>query len=279
MANPPAVEPNEPSEPDDGEEELLDGIVERNGVLYYYKNGALKFGAGLILLDGDYYYVRSNGALAIGNYWVTVHNDLLPQGMYTFGKDGKMLNPPVQEEPEIPTEPEEPTEPEDPTPIKDGIYCENGVLYYYLNGVRAYGAGLILLDGDYYYVRSNGALAIGQYWVTAHNGLLPQGMYTFGEDGKMLNPPVQEDPEIPTEPDEPSEPEPVKNGIFRENGVLYFYENGALAYGKGLILFEGDYYYVRSNGQLAIGKYWITVHNNLLPEGLYTFGSDGKMIR
>ncbi len=300
MTNPPVVEPEDPEKPDDGEEEpIKDGIVEVNGVLYYYKDGVLKFGAGLILLDGDYYYVRSNGALAIGRYWVTVHNDLLPQGMYTFGADGKMINPPVEEEPTEttpPSETEEPSESEEPSeepqPVKNGIYEENGVLYYYENGVRAYGAGLIKLDGDYYYVRSNGALAIGRYWVTVHNGLLPQGMYTFGADGKMVNPPVEEEPEEPTETTPPSEteepseseepseePEPVKNGIYRENGILYYYENGVRAYGAGLILLDGDYYYVRSNAQLAIGKYWVTVNNDLLPQGMYTFGEDGKMIR
>lgn len=74
-------------------------------------------------------------------------------------------------------------------------------------------------------------------------------------------------------------PEPVKNGIYRENGILYYYENGVRAYGAGLILLDGDYYYVRSNAQLAIGKYWVTVNNDLLPQGMYTFGEDGKMIR
>ena len=317
MSNPPVVEPEQPDDPDEPEqpeEPVKDGIVEINGLLYYYKNGNPMFGAGLVLLEGDYYYVRSNAQLAIGRYWVTVNNDLLPQGMYTFGSDGKMLNPPVEEEdptePETPTEPSEPTEPSVPSEpsepeepveptVKNGIYEEGGKLYYYVDGVRAYGAGLILLDGSYYYVRSNAQLAIGQYWATAHNGLLPQGMYTFGNDGKMLNPPVEEEPTEPSEPEEstepeeptepseptqPSEPEEpvepsVKNGIYRENGILYYYRDGTRAYGAGLILLDGDYYYVRSNAQLAIGKYWVTVDNGLLPQGMYTFDNEGRMIR
>ena len=39
--------------------------------------------------------------------------------------------------------------------------------------------------------------------------------------------------------------------------------------------YNGGYIYVRSNGQLAVGTYWITNHNGLLPERLYTFGDDG----
>jgi glucan-binding YG repeat protein len=67
-------------------------IVNDNGVLYYYENGARKY-AGLIYLDGSYYYVRSNAQLVVGRtYWVTKTNDLLPAANYEFGADGKMIN-------------------------------------------------------------------------------------------------------------------------------------------------------------------------------------------
>ncbi len=320
MTNPPAVDPQppvvDPQPPVTEPEAPKDGIVEENGKLYYYKNGVLKYGVGLIFLDGYYYYVRSNAQLAIGKYWVTNTNGLMDQGMHNFGPDGKMTDPPAEEKPTEPTEPstqpsEEPstqpsepsTQPSEPTqpPVKNGIVEENGALYYYLNGTRDYGAGLIYLDGYYYYVRSNAQLAIGQYWVTNHNGLLPQGMYTFGPDGKMIDPPAEEKPTEPTEPstqpteptepstqptepptqptEPPTEPAPVKNGVVEENGVLYYYVNGTRGYGLGLILVDGDYYYVRSNAQLAIGQYWVTNNNGLLPQGMYTFGADGKMIR
>ncbi|MCH5184381.1 MAG: hypothetical protein J1E00_09425, partial [Oscillospiraceae bacterium] len=62
---------------------------------------------------------------------------------------------------------------------------------------------LIQIDGDYYYVRSNGALVVSQtYWVTKTNGLLPEGSYEFGADGKMVLP---EEPEEPVEPETPEE--------------------------------------------------------------------------
>lgn len=55
---------------------------------------------------------------------------------------------------------------------------------------------LALIDGDYYYFAyyHNGLRSIAvknySYWLTKTNGLMPEGSYTFDEDGKMLNPPV-----------------------------------------------------------------------------------------
>ena len=71
--------------------------------------------------------------------------------------------------------------------MKDGIVAENGSLYYYVDGVLT-GAGLVQIDGDYYYVRtSNGEVIHGRsYWVTATNGLLPAGLYRFADDGKLI---------------------------------------------------------------------------------------------
>ncbi len=69
--------------------------------------------------------------------------------------------------------------------LKNGMIFENGGYFYYRNGKKQYNAGLILLDGYYYYIRSNAQAAVGEYWVSNHNGLLPEGMYTFGPDGRM----------------------------------------------------------------------------------------------
>ena len=142
------------------------------------------------------------------------------------------------------------------------------------------GAGLIQIDGDYYYVRtSTGEVIHGKsYWVTATNGLLPVGQYAFDENGKMIDPPAV-DPDPKPEPDPQPKPE-VKNGIVSENGSLYYYVDGKLT-GAGLIQLGGDYYYVKtSNCEVVHGRsYWVTLTNDLLPAGLYTFGADGKMIR
>ena len=134
----------------------------------------------------------------------------------------------------------------------------NGIVdgYYYVDGHIAYAAGLIELDGIYYYVRSNGQIVTDcQYWITNVNdtGYEP-GLYEFDCDGWMY--------EIYVE---------TFTGI--KDGK--FYIEDAVAYNAGLMKYNGGYIYVRSNGEIATGKYWITNHNGLLPEGFYDFGEDG----
>ena len=288
ITNPPTANPEQP-DPDQPESEPKNGIVEVGGKLYYYKNDAIQYAAGLVKLqdaDGNdfYIYVRSNGQLAIGRYWITNHNDLMNEGMYEFGEDGKMILPDTPDTPDQPQEPTEPTEPEpeEPeTPKRNGVVNVNGTLYYYINDKIAYCAGVVqLADGSYIYVRSNGILAVGKYWITNTNDLMPQGMHKFSDDGIMLDPPASGTVPQPPQPDEP-QPEP-KNGIVDVNGTLYYYENDKIAYAAGLIKMTDDngvdfYIYVRSNGQLATGKYWPTNHNDLLPYQAYNFGTDGRL--
>ena len=216
---------------------------------YYYCVDGVIIANGLMLIDDYYYYARtSTGAFVRDqSYWVSKTNNLLEEGIYFFDHEGRIV---------FPTEPEK----------KNGFVSENGGLYYYENGVLT-GAGLIKVDGSYYYVRtSTGEVICGRsYWVTATNDLMPVGRYTFDSDGKMIDPPT---------------PGPVKNGIVAENGSLYYYVDGVLA-GAGLIRIDGDYYYVRtSNGEVIHDRsYWVTATNDLLPAGLYCFGSDGKLLQ
>ena len=259
-------------------QEHLTGPFDYKGETYYCVAGIIQEGAGLVRIDGDYYYFRTSTSTAVKAraYWITVTNGLLPAGQYTFDADGKMVNPPI-----VTPDPDPSPEPE----VKNGIVAENGSLYYYVDGVLT-GAGLIRLNGDYYYVRtSNCEVVHGRsYWVTDTNGLLPAGPYTFGTDGKMINPPVVDptpDPDPEPEPTPDPDPTPdVKNGIVAENGSLYYYEDGVLT-GAGLIRLNGDYYYVKtSNCEVVHGRsYWVTDTNGLLPAGPYTFGADGKMVK
>ena len=232
----------------------LNGICELNGKLFYCIDGVI-IRHGLVRVDGRLYYARSvSGELVTGcRYWVTRTNGLtfedgtpIAPGYYYFDDNGVMF-------------------------IKNGIVEENGSLYYYVNNVLT-PAGLIKLGDDYYYVRtSNSEVIHGRsYWVTVTNGLLPSGMYEFDNDGKMIDPPV-------IDPDQP-EPE-VKDGIVEEFGSLYYYVDGVLT-PAGLIELDGSYYYVRtSNGEVVHGRsYWVTVTNGLLPEGMYRFADDGRMI-
>ena len=204
------VEPDIPDIPDVPEvPEVLDGIVEKDGKTYYYKNGVLDLNAGLVKLTDEegkefYIYVRSStGTLATGIYWPSLRNDLLPAGNYDFGENGRYY-PPVAEEPEVPSEPdvpeepdspaepEKPTEPEKPAEpeVLNGIVEKNGKLYYYENGVRDLNAGLVKLtdeDGKTFYIyvsSSTGTLVTGRYWPSLRNDLLPAGYYDFGENGR-----------------------------------------------------------------------------------------------
>ncbi len=176
MINPPVVDPNPDPDPTP---DVKNGIVAENGSLYYYENGVLT-GAGLIQLNGDYYYVKTSNCEVVHgrSYWITVTNGLLPTGQYTFDANGKMVNPPI-----VTPDPDPSPEPE----VKKGIVAENGSLYYYENGVLT-GAGLIQLNGDYYYVKtSNCEVVHGRsYWITVTNGLLPTGQYMFADNGKLI---------------------------------------------------------------------------------------------
>ncbi len=146
------------------------GFIEENGGIYYYENGQRAY-AGLIKIDGDYYYVRSSGEVVTNrHYWITKTNDLLPADSYYFDEEGK-LYPPIDE-------------------VKSGIYQEGDKLYYYENNQRTY-AGLMEIDGNYYYVRTSGEVVTGRsYWITKTNDLLPVGNYEFDENGVMTNPPA-----------------------------------------------------------------------------------------
>ena len=221
------------------------GIVEEDGSLFYYENGFRTY-AGLIEIDGSFYYVRTNGEVVHGrSYWITKTNGLMSERSYQFADDGKMLDPEIKDE------------------SKNGIVEEDGSLYYYQDGLRTY-AGLIEIDGSFYYVKTNGEVVHGRsYWISKTNGLMPERSYQFADDGKMLDPELKDT---------------TKDGIVEEDGSLYYYVDGFRTY-AGLIEIDGSFYYVRTSGELAHGqKYWITKTNGLMPEGPYTFADDGKMI-
>ena len=210
------------------------GIVAEDGSLFYYENGFRTY-AGLIKIGDAYYYVKTNGEVVHGkSYWISKTNGLMSERSYRFDDDGKMLDPEIKQDPTL-----------------NGIVKEDGTLYYYVNGLRTY-AGLIEIDGSYYYVKTSGEVVHGRsYWITKTNGLMAEGSYTFDADGKMTNPRVKDT---------------AKNGIVEEDGSLYYYVDGLRSY-AGLIKLGDDYYYVRTSGEVVHGRsYWITKTNGLLPE-------------
>ena len=220
----------------------LNGIVkDDDGVLRYYVNGKVTY-VGLIEINGDYYYVRSNGEVVTNcTYYITWTHDLKEPGYYVFDAEGKLIGMP-----------------------KNGIVEEDGTLRYYANGEPTY-VGLIKIGRDYYYVNSKCEVVHScTYYVSWTHGLIPEGKYTFDAKGRMMDPPAPEDP--------------TKSGIVEENGALYYYESGVKVY-AGLIQIDGDYYYVNSSCKVVTTKhYWVNRPNDLLPAGFYDFGEDGKML-
>ena len=222
----------------DGKMIIKNGLVEENGDLYYYVDGA-KTAAGLIEWEGDYYYIASNlKAVKGARHYIFADkaNGLKAAGWYWFNADGTMF--------------------------LEGIREENGTKYYYKDGVKNY-AGLIEISGEYYYVKSDCSVVCDRsYYVTKSNGLMPSATYTFDADGKMV----------------------IKNGIYREklgdgNEYLFYYVNNVRQVNTGLVqLDDGSYIYVRSGANLAVGSYYVSKTNNLLLKGIYTFGEDGKMV-
>ena len=229
----------------DAEGKLIPGATDKNGivkdedgVLRYYVNGKVTY-VGLIEIEGDFYYVRSSGEVVTNCvYWITWTHGLKEAGYYTFDESGKLTGTP-----------------------KNGIVEEDGVLHYYVNGKLTY-AGLIKIGNDYYYVNSKCEVVHDcDYTITWTHGLLPQGRYHFDADGKLTGSVA-----------------PLKNGIYEEDGSLYYYRNGERTY-AGLIQIDGDYYYVRSTCEVVHDRsYYVYWTHGLMPEGYYNFDSAGRMI-
>lgn len=229
----------------DAEGKLIPGATDKNGivkdedgVLRYYVNGKVTY-VGLIEIDGDFYYVRSSGEVVNDCvYYISWTHGLKEAGYYTFDENGKLTGTP-----------------------KNGIVEEDGVLHYYVNGTLTY-AGLIKIGDDYYYVNSKCEVVRDcDYYISWTHGLMPQGRYHFDADGKLTGSVA-----------------PLKNGIYEEDGSLYFYRNGERTY-AGLIQIDGDYYYVRSTCEVVHDRsYYVYWTHGLMPEGYYNFDSAGRMI-
>ena len=229
----------------DAEGKLIPGATDKNGivkdedgVLRYYVNGKVTY-VGLIEIDGNFYYVRSNGEVVNDCvYYISWTHGLKEAGYYTFDENGKLTGTP-----------------------KNGIVEEDGVLHYYVNGTLTY-AGLIKIGDDYYYVNSKCEVVRDcDYYISWTHDLMPQGRYHFDADGKLTGSAA-----------------PLKNGIYEEDGSLYFYRNGERTY-AGLIQIDGDYYYVRSTCEVVHDRsYYVYWTHGLMPEGYYNFDSAGRMI-
>ena len=211
---------------------MLDGLVEKDGTLYYYVMGRPKM-AGLIEIDGAYYFAGgANGEVTVDmKQYVWKDNGIqLENYDCEFGEDGKML---------------------------DGIVEKDGTLYYYVMG-RPKMAGLIEIDGDYYFAGgANGEVTVSmKQYIWKDNGIALENLNCeFGPDGKMLD------------------------GVVEKDGGLYYYEMGSPKM-AGLVEVDGDYYFAGgANGEITVNKQeYVWKSNGILPEDNYLFGEDGKML-
>ncbi len=130
-------------------------------------------------------------------------------------------------------------------------------------GPEFYTREWVELNGDKYYFGTDSYVYTGLRAIVVNRSNPKEGyrVYTFAEDGKLLDEMLDVNGIITTDCD----------GIF-------YVENGKSVYG-GLMLIDGSYYYAKTSGQVLTNiKYWITKTNNLLPEAYYEFGADGKML-
>ena len=218
---------------------MLNGIVDKDGVLYYYENGK-RVHKGLFLYNGHYYDAEADGKLITDQkyyVWKLDTSAQLPKDTYEFGADGRMLQ---------------------------GIVNKSDVLYYYVNG-KPTEMGLFYQDGYHYYAQYDGKLITGQKyyaWRLHSSSQLPVGHYEFAEDGRVLG--------------------SCDGGeITSKNGLLYYYENGKPTE-KGLFKMGGYYYYSQWDGQLITsGRYyaWRIDASCDLPVGTYEFDEGGRMLQ
>ena len=230
------------------------GFYFENGAWHYYVDNALNY-AGLIWCDGPegndpgYYYVNSKCQLVTDcAYWISKNNGHMKNQTYYFDENGTMYTPAP----------------------KNGFYFENDAWYYYVDGELNY-AGLIWCDGPegndpgYYYVNSKCMLITDcEYWISKNNGIMKNQTYTFDANGTMVQ--------------ETGDNDQLLNGFVEEDGELYYYVDGIKTY-AGLILVDGNYYYVNSKGRVIRDcTYWISKNNGYMKNGNYTFDAEGKMI-
>ena len=195
----------------------------------YVINGQAAWHVGLVEIDGEYYYfkgdeVNGGNIMVIGDYYISRNNtdkDVVIGGLYTFGADGKLC-------------------------WYNGITEVNGVLRYYEDARLMLGNGLTQVGENFIYVNSYGNLVVdAEYYIGANNFGLAKGIYYFDAEGFLVIP----------------EEEPGKSGLFFEDGKWYYYVDGAKAYCAGLIEIDGNWVYVKSDGSLATGIYYITNNN------------------
>ena len=217
---------------------IMTGFVTGGGYTYYYNNG--KRALGFTQIGEDYYFFNaSSGKMYTdATLWVTANEEGgIKGGMYYFGTDGKMVTH---------------TEPDLEHGVKK-IVEESGNLYFTIDEVRMYN-GLYELDGNYYFAKYSGELAVNEI-VYAETALVDgNGWYAFGEEGKL-----------------------IMTGFVTGGGYTYYYNNGKRALGFTEI--GEDYYFFNavSGKMYTDATLWVGANDYGIEGGMHRFGTDGKM--
>ena len=216
--------------------EFVDGI--------YYEAGK-PVQAGLIEWNGSFVYVGASGKLITGKSYIWKTNGIVAEGTYWFDEGtGSMYGRKVVDGQLVIGE------------IVDGVYYENG---------KPVQAGLIELDGYYYFAGTDGKIATGKTYVWKTNGITSEGHCYFDENGRMFGLKVVDGQQ-------------VVGQIAEFEGELYYYENGK-GVTAGLLYIDGYYYFANTNGKLIVNqRYYVWKTNGLLLETHYTFNELGQIV-
>jgi hypothetical protein len=172
----------------------VNGTVEIDGYTYTFVNYVLTVGAWFerdgktmlkwagvtqrdawVTMEGKTYYFDADGAMVRGVVQVPV---ILEDGdvdlQYNrFDENGVLIGV-----------------------LEDGLYVSDDLIIYTIDGHPQH-VGLVMSeDGSFYYINSSGEAVrnvtryISEAW---NNGLLPACHYSFGADGKMIDPPSDDE--------------------------------------------------------------------------------------
>ena len=183
------------------------------GSKYYYgpSNYAGAYGAARWYeIDGKKYCFDRSGYCYKGIHFVDDSNSPV-YTWYDFGTDGAMIEKFVY----------------------TGAYACEGNLYYLEDGVSA--MGMFEYEGGYYYAADTYFAAVRNVtrYCNSTRGLMPEGTYTFGGDGRM-----------------------VDKALYTVDGVLYYFEKGNISTAVDTFEINGNYYAVDENGKvLFTGRY------------------------
>ena len=218
----------------------INGFVRAGEDTYYYRDGVLV--TGFTKIGDDYYLFNGNSGKMYkdATMWVTGNNAYgFKGGMYYFDADGKMIVPNLE------------------SGVRK-IVAENGNLYFTIDGARM-ANGLYELNGEYYYVNYDGALAVkcSAYVSVSESieALDKNGWYGFDEDGKL-----------------------IKDGFVDGGGNTYFYKDGKRA--RGLTKIGEDYYFFNTGSGMMYkaANMWVAGNNAYgFVGGMYYFDANGKM--